>query len=376
MFQIDQEKNQLAKLEAKSFGELKLREREHLQEWFANTPEALGEELLIIQKEFDGFAETRERLDLLALDKDGQLVIIENKLDDTGRDVVWQALKYTAYCSNLKKTEVIDIFQQYLDRYHGGGNATSIICDFLDVQEIDEVVLNAGNSQRVILIAANFRKEVTATVLWLLSHGINAQCFKVTPFSFKNELLLDVQQIIPMPEAEEFMIGMTSKDNEEKIVRGAVKKRHKLRLAFWERALDALKENNVTLYQNISPSKDHWLNAGSGVRSCPYTLIFGKNEVRVEVLLSRSKRSENKWLFDQLMKQKDALEEAFGDKLIWERLDSKKASRIVYAKSFDGYQQENWPEMIEWMVNYIKRLENTFKKPLQQLNQSLKEGDV
>ena len=56
-------------------------------------PDALGEELLIIQKEFDGFADTRERLDLLALDKNGQLVIIENKLDDTGRDVVWQAVQ-------------------------------------------------------------------------------------------------------------------------------------------------------------------------------------------------------------------------------------------------------------------------------------------
>ena len=72
-------------------------------------PDALGEELLIIQKEFAGFDDTRERLDLLALDKRGQLVIIENKLDDSGRDVVWQAVKYAAYCSNLTKTQIIDI---------------------------------------------------------------------------------------------------------------------------------------------------------------------------------------------------------------------------------------------------------------------------
>lgn len=51
----------------------------------------LGEELLIIQKEFAGFSDTHERLDLLALDKQGSLVIIENKLDDTGRHVTWQA---------------------------------------------------------------------------------------------------------------------------------------------------------------------------------------------------------------------------------------------------------------------------------------------
>jgi RecB family endonuclease NucS len=45
----------------------------------AKTPEALGEELLIIQKEFDGFDNTCERLDLLAIDKDGNLVIIEKE---------------------------------------------------------------------------------------------------------------------------------------------------------------------------------------------------------------------------------------------------------------------------------------------------------
>ena len=105
------------------FSDLKLQERPHLQEWLVQTPEALGEDLLVIQKEFDGFADTRERLDLLMLDKEGRLVIIENKLDDSGRDVVWQALKYVAYCSSLKKAEIMEIYQRYLDRWCNGQNA-------------------------------------------------------------------------------------------------------------------------------------------------------------------------------------------------------------------------------------------------------------
>lgn len=86
-------------LEAKRFSDLGFTGRKHLQEWLENSPQALaqgnGEELLIIQKEFDGFepfraalGQGRERLDLLAIDKDGNLVIIENKLDDSGRDVM------------------------------------------------------------------------------------------------------------------------------------------------------------------------------------------------------------------------------------------------------------------------------------------------
>jgi len=79
MFKIDSNSNRISAIQSKSFSELGFKEREHLQEWLANEPKALGEDLLIIQKEFDGFDDTRERLDLLALDKDGNLVVIENK---------------------------------------------------------------------------------------------------------------------------------------------------------------------------------------------------------------------------------------------------------------------------------------------------------
>ena len=106
------------------------------------SPEALGEDLLIIQKEFDGFAGTRERLDLLALDKEGRLVVVEKNLDDSGRDVVWQALKYVAYCSSLKKAEIVEIYQKYLDRWVNGESAFSSLCEFLDVEDLDDTVLN------------------------------------------------------------------------------------------------------------------------------------------------------------------------------------------------------------------------------------------
>ncbi len=63
MDQIDKTSNSITALSAKGFGELGFSERAHLQEWIAKCPECLGEELLIIAKEFDGFDETKERLD-------------------------------------------------------------------------------------------------------------------------------------------------------------------------------------------------------------------------------------------------------------------------------------------------------------------------
>ncbi len=372
MYRVNRSENRLVQLERRQFADLQLHERPHLQEWLVQTPEALGEDLLVIQKEFDGFADTRERLDLLALDKDGRLVVIENKLDDSGRDVVWQALKYVAYCSSLKKMEIVEIYQKYLDRWSNGQDAVTNLCDFLDVEDLDDTVLNAGNEQRFILVAANFRKEVTAAVLWLIGHGARVQCFRVLPYSLGDELLIDLQQIIPTPEAADYMIGMAAKESEEKSVQGTQKHRHDLRRMFWTRTLEHLRARGVARYANISPSKEHWLSCATGFSGCGYNLIFLKNATRVELHLARPEASENKWIFDQLEENKQEIEGCFGATLQWQRLDDKKASRISHARPFDGYDNQNWPEMIEWLCHHIVKLEEAFSEPLARLNQELR----
>lgn len=376
MYQINPTSKRIRPLTVKSFTELGFTERYDLQEWISHEPESLGEELLIIQKEFDGFDDTRERLDLLALDKQGNLVIIENKLDDSGRDVVWQALKYASYCSSLSKQNILDIYQKYLAQQGESGQAGELIGEFLEAADIEEVVLNPGNRQRIILVAAKFRKEVTSTALWLLGHGIELQCMKVTPYAMGETLLLNVEQIIPTPEAKELMIGMSIKEAQEKTTEVALHNRHKLRLAFWEQALDALGDSACSLYNNVNPGKDHWLSAGSGLRACPYTMIFAVKEVRVELDMSRSVTAENKFIFDTLYQQKDAIESKFGQPLEWLRMDEKKASRVQLSHAVDGYDKANWPEMIAWLVEHLSLLEGAFKGALQEVSRGLKDSLV
>ena len=154
MYKVNIHLNRVEKIKRSSFQELKFSERNHLQEWIEKQPDIFGEELLIIQKEFDGFDETKERLDLLALDKGGNLVIIENKLDDSGRDVVWQSIKYASYCSALSKTNILEIYQKYLSKQNIQQDAKKNICDFFDKEEFDSVVLNNGSMQRIIMVAA------------------------------------------------------------------------------------------------------------------------------------------------------------------------------------------------------------------------------
>lgn len=377
MYQIDKTTNRIKKLERKKFAELGFTERAHLQEWLANEPMAFGEELLIIQKEFDGFDETNERLDLLALDKDGNLVIIENKLDDSGKDVVWQALKYASYCSTLITKQIVEIYQQYLDRYCGGGDAQALMSEFLEEPDLGEVVINSGNQQRLMFVAAQFRKEVTSTAIWLLSYNIRLQCFKVTPYAMGESLFLNVEQIIPTPEAAEYMIGISQKEAAEKTIEKEAKSRHKIRLAFWQQTLEALKNSKTDLYTNISPNKDNWLWAGSGVSGCLYSLVFGIKFVRVELVIARGIKEENTFIFNHLHNFKAPLEQAFGQELNWDYLEGRKSCYVRYSLPVDdGFNSDNWPYMINWLVDHIIKLEAAFKKPLVDAYQAMKKAGL
>lgn len=383
MFTVNHQTNRISPVRTKKFSELGFTERKHLQEWLAHEPSALGEELLIIQKEFDGFDDTRERLDLLAMDKDGNLVIIENKLDDSGRDVVWQSLKYASYCASLTKAQIVEIYQQYLDRYepvtgeidllNASASASARICEFLDAPDLDELKLNLGNSQRIMLVAANFRKEVTSTALWLLGQGISIACFKITPYSLGEQLLINIDQIIPTPEAKELMIGINAKEAEEKTTEVVLKNRHTVRREYWERALEAFQISSCQLYNNISPSKDHWLSAGSGLSGCPYNLIFLQKELRVELWISRGVTEENKYLFDLLSQSKQDIEHTFGAELEWMRLDEKKSCRIQFSTKADGFNKETWSQAVAWHLEQMAKLEKALKGPLQKAAEAMKQ---
>lgn len=374
MYSIDKNSNTIQKIKEKSFSELGFKEREHLQEWISKNPECLGEDLLIIQKEFDGFNDTYERLDLLAIDKQGNLVIIENKLDDSGRDVTWQAQKYASYCSTLKKEQIRKIYQELLDKEANGENAEENLIEFFEANDFSEITINNGQTQRIILIAANFRKEVTSTVLWLLNYKLRIQCFKVTPFENNGSLLLNIEQIIPMHESEEYIISMADK-TQETINMQEKQKSQDSPLEFWKEFLKIMNQKSP-LYQNLSPSESNWLTGRTGISRVNLSPTIRKSFVRVELYISRGSKEENKEIFDELEMNREKIDKDFGAPLSWERLDNKKASSIRYKmEDVDYTDKDDWPKMIEFMVDGVLRMEKAFREPLVKVKLKLKNID-
>ena len=362
MYIINKETNRISRLDEKSFKDLGFGERTHLQEWLANNPEALGEEILIIQKEFDGFNDTNERLDLLGIDKQGNLVVIENKLDDTGRDVTWQVLKYASYCSTLKKEQIKIIYQDYLDKQATGEKAETNLIDFFDANDFAEISLNSGQTQRIIMVAGNFRKEVTSTVLWLLNYKLRIQCFKATPFQLGSQLFLDIEQIIPIKEAEDYVISMADKTQEDINTQDELKSRHLLRIEFWKELLKQFNQK-TNIFQSISPSRDNWIGIGAGISGVMINFVISNYYARVELYISRPSRDENKFIFDDLQQRQSEIETKMGESLIWERLDSKKACRIkLELNEVDYFNKDDWQKMFDFMTIAMTKMEKVFRE--------------
>ena len=366
MYKVNKSLNSIEPLEQKFFSPLGLRERDHLQEWIAKRPDVLGEDLLIIQKEFSGFDETKERLDLLALDKQGVLVIIENKLDDSGRNVTWQALKYTSYCSRLSKANIAKIYQQYLDANEPGQNAEERISDFMDGQDFEELTLNEGISQRIILIASKFRKEVTSTVLWLMNFKVRIQCFHTELFAMDDNLFLKVEQIIPTQDTEDYAIGMAEKTQEDIESKAKRKTRHVLREDFWTELIPKMNAKQTDLFRNISPSIGSWIGAGSGIRSVPFVLTVTKSYCSAQLHIDRRDKSDNKRIFDRLIESQDQVESEFGGSLEWKRMDEHKSCRIEAKSAGNVFDRDQWETMIDFMTDAMFRLERALKEPLRQ----------
>jgi hypothetical protein len=208
MYKVDVDRKQLIKLPVTRFSELQLSERFDIQEWICSSPDILGEDLLIVSKELR--LPSGRRLDLLAIDKNGELVIIELKRDDSGSDVEWQAIKYASYCSSFTQNEIYQYFAEYLGT--NDEDAELKIEAFIDTEPED-----INNSQRILLVAKEFHSEVISAVLWLREAEINIVCVRLTPhLDDDNTLYINPEVIIPLPEARDYIQKKETKQKEQR----------------------------------------------------------------------------------------------------------------------------------------------------------------
>lgn len=108
-----------------------------------------------------------KRLDLLCMDRDGNLVVIELKRDMTERDTIAQALDYGSWVMNLKADEIVRIFDAYQRMYHPDQKSVPIneaFCSFFKVKEMPE---DLNESHELVIVGSAFDPATERIVAYL-----------------------------------------------------------------------------------------------------------------------------------------------------------------------------------------------------------------
>ena len=209
--------DRLEPLTQTEFAEEGVRERQDLQQLLKEKIEVISPDTLVLSEEFGGWQDSRRRIDLLGIDKDANLVVIELKRNEDGGHMDLQSIRYAAMASTLTFKKAVDTLSQYFAKIGKDEDAQTTILEFLEWDEPDEETF--GQDVRIVLASAEFSKEITTSVLWLNDHGLDIRCVRLKPYRDNDYLLLDVQQIIPLPEATEYQIRLRDKAREERSAR-------------------------------------------------------------------------------------------------------------------------------------------------------------
>lgn len=192
-----------------SFPARGITERGDLQRLLRANISVVAPDVLVIAEEFGEWDESRRRIDLLGVDKNGNLVVIELKRDDEGAHMELQAIRYAAMVSSMTFAQATDVFQTYLDKHAAGQDARGQLLEFLGWSEPREE--DFARDIRIALVAADFGKELTTAVLWLNERDLDIRCVRMKPYANGDQTLVDVQQIVPLPEAEQYMVRVREK---------------------------------------------------------------------------------------------------------------------------------------------------------------------
>ena len=210
---VNRELSEFEKIDESSFIKLNIWERTHIQEWVREAPEILGEELLVVTIEFDRFNNSNDRLDILAIDRQGNLVIVELKRDSYAGYAELQAIRYAAMTSSMTIEKLLPYYNNYQKKYLNIESPSNELSR-TNIEEFvnDENFKELSNNPRIILCSEDFSQEITTTVLWLNSNGLDISCIKIKPHKIGEQIVIVPNKIIPLEEAQQYLIDIQKKE--------------------------------------------------------------------------------------------------------------------------------------------------------------------
>ena len=207
----------------------------------------------------------------------------------------------------------------------------------------------------VIWIVKEAREEHRSAVEWLNNKTTkDISFFLIEIRAYKIGDSLPAPKFVIMEKPNDFVKTANTSINS-----GELSKAQAERLNFWNKFNEIVTSRNKP-FNLRKATTDHWYDVALGTSEAhiSITLVNKTNSIGIEVYIN-----DNKELFDRLYSESEAIQNELDFSMDWQRLDNKKASRIIYymgGLDFDNH--ENYDELINEVIDKVVITKDTFKK--------------
>lgn len=262
----------LIRLQSTTFEIERIMETAHLQAYIRDNISVIESDvdlkLMVLEEEYSDWEDSNRSIDLLCVDSEANLVVVELKRTRDGGHMELQALRYAAMVSTMTFEDASRAHERFRKSHNIEGPADEAILEFLGWNSQDE--MEFADDVRIILASQGFSDELVTSIMWLSDHEIDIQCFKMAPYQHNDEILVNIDQIFPLPEAEDYQVKIREKERKErtakhnrdmtrfdlKIGDQVIENLPKLRLAY-QVVHEAISRGNAP--RDVLPQKKAWI---------------------------------------------------------------------------------------------------------------------
>lgn len=242
---------------------------------------------------------------------------------------------------------------------------TVIIENQLEISNHDHlgkvITYASGLSAEVIVwIVKEARAEHRSAVEWLNNNtNKNIGFFLLELHAYKIGDSLPAPKFEVVEKPNDFI--KLSKSNDSEV---SLNKSQSERLEFWTLFNEELIENGKP-FNPRKPSTDHWYSVALGTSNVKLSIVLINKEgyVGIEIYVNN-----NKEIFDALYEHKNEIENEIGLTFEWNRLDGKKASRIIHKiQGLDFDDHSNYKQLMGDVISKIILIKPVFSKYIKEL---------
>lgn len=205
----------------------------------------------------------------------------------------------------------------------------------------------------IVWIVKNAREEHRSAIEWLnnnMDKEINFFLIELHAYTIGNSLPAPKFEIIEKPNDFIKSSKLLKSDS-------VMNRSQSERLEFWTEFNKELLNRNKP-FNARKASTDHWYDVSIGTSDAhiSITLVNKFGHIGVELYIS-----DDKELFDNLYNQKEVIENQLSFSLNWQRLDNRKASRII--TKIDGLNYDdksNYHELINQVISTVIEMREIF----------------